>query len=375
MDKSKKIFLIFTALFLGCILIVGIVFGTIAIVKGSGSVMKYKGIYLDEGVANYLSASYKNDFINTYACTDSEEFWNSLSFGNKTNGEILEESTEEYLKHVLIGSYLFDRNSKLTKDDKAVIDKAIDEVLAYRADGSVERFNEIGAAMGFDFKDFKKAAELLYKYEMAELIIFGYEGVSLAMGGFDAECNEYFKNNYSKVRLMIIRTDNESESGTALAKVADIREKINDGRMNEEAFLWHIQNEYPTNTPNDTDGYYFSKNSSYSKQFIDDALVLKDGADKIVDIALSMDEGEYAECELSYGVCFIYKCELGNSEDGAYNSSSLERFFEDFYKLAVPYVYIKTTEVFIPDVKVKDRYKSDYVISQPVNDLLVIRFG
>ena len=372
MEKSKKLFLIFTALFLGSVLIVGIVFGTVAIVKNSGSVMKYKGIYLDEGVANYLTASYKNDFINATRCPDTEEFWSSIATDGKTYGDLLTEATQHYLATVLVGSYLFDRNSRLTKSDKAVIEKAIDEVVDFRAEGSVECFNEIGAAMGFDFKDFKKAATLLYKYEMAERIIFGYEGASLSKGGFEAECNEYFKNNYSKVRLMIIRTDTDNTSDRH-EKIADIRLKIADGRMNEEAFIWHVQNEYPTNTPNDTSGYYFSPKSAYSLQFKEEGL--EDGADKIVDTALSMKEGEYAECELAIGICFIYKCELGESENGAYKLSSLERFFEDFYKNATPYVYASAIEVFIPDVSIKEKYDSQYVLSQPRNSLLSVSFG
>ena len=45
------------------------------------------------------------------------------------------------------------------------------------------------------------------------------------------------------------------EKAAALAKIEDIRAKIADGRMNETAFIWHIQNEYPTDTVNDEKGY------------------------------------------------------------------------------------------------------------------------
>ena len=387
MEKNKKIFLIFTSVFLGCVLLAGIVLGTVSIIRNVRSLMSYKGVYLYEGEANYLSASYKYDFMsalkkNGIDCYDSESFWQSDAGDGKTYGELLSRNTEKYLQSVLVGNYLFDRNTRLTKNDKEAINKTIEEVLEYQADGDVDRFNEIGATMGFDYRDFKKAAKLIYKYEMAESVIFGFEGAALASGNFTAECDEYFENNYSKVRLMIIRTDgefatdpetgeqvldeyDEAEKAAALAKISDIRSKIESGMMNEGAFIWHIKNEYPTGTVNDDTGYYFSSTSAYSLNFA------KEGAAEVVKLALSTKVGEYSECVLDIGVCFIYKCEL---DAQAYARYTLSHFFEDFYKNAAPYIYAKSVDVYIPDVKVKDKYNSSAVISQPYNYELPIKF-
>ena len=387
MDKSKKLFLIFTAAFLGCVLLVGIILGTIAIVKNARSVMIYKGVYLKEGVANYISASYKYDFMKALGksgveCYDSEDFWQSEAADGRTYADILVDNTEKYIKSVMVGSYLFDKNTRLTKDDKKIIEKAVNEVLEYRADGDKDRFNEISKAMGFDFKDFKEAAELLYKSQMAETVIFGYEGSSLSSGNFSSECDDYFVNNYSRVRLMIIRTDGEividpdtgkevlakyddAQKSEALEKIADIRAKIADGRMDEEAFLWHIKNEYPTNTVNDTEGYYFSSNSAYSLQFAED------GAPEVVKLALSGEVGKFYECELDIGTCFIYKTKL---ESGAYSRYAISHFFEDFYKNAAPYIYQKSVDVYLSDVNVKNKYDRTAVISQPYNLELAVKF-
>lgn len=388
MDKSKKIFLIFTAAFLGCILLVGIILGTIAIVRNAESVMVYKGIYLKEGVANYLSASYKYDFMSALKksgvnCYDSEDFWQSDAGNGRTYGDILVENTERYIKSVMVGSYLFDKNTKLTKSDKNAIKKAVEEVLEYRAEGSKDRFNDIGKTMGFDFGDFEDAAELLYKSQMAESVIFGIEGSALSSGNFASECEDYFVNNYSRVRIMIIRTDGElvtdietgkqvlaeyddTQKAAVLEKIADIRAKIADGRMNEEAFIWHIQNEYPTDPTNDKEGYYFSLSSAYSRNFANQ------GAGEVVKLALSGEVGKFYECELDIGTCFIYKTEL---QSGAYAKYSISRFFEDFYKNAAPYIYEKSVNVYLPDVKVKDKYDRTWVISQPYNLALAVKFG
>lgn len=393
-ERSKKVFLIFTAAFLGCLLLVGIVFGTIGIVKNSRAVMRYKNVYLNDGVANYLATSYKYDFMKMLGrrgvdCYDSEFFWESEADDGKTYGDLLAESTEKYLSGVIVGSYLFDRNTRLTKEDKAVIKKAIDEVLEYRAGGDVDTFNEMAKDKGFTYRDFKSAVEMLYKYEMAESVIFGYDGASLESGGFSLECEAYFESAYSRVKLMFIRTDGEyatdPETGKQVysefddATKAQIQKKIEHIRilianaegdilgeqMNEEAFDWYVQNDYPTGSINDTEGYYFSADSSYTKEFSADA-------PEVVRLALSMDVGQYAECEVDIGVCFIYKCEI---ETGAYGRIGLAHFFSDFYENASSYVYSASLDAYALGVNVKDKYDSYAIVSKPYNQELAVVFG
>ena len=390
MDQSKKVFRIFTAVFLGIVLLAGLTLGVIAIVRNARAVMVYKGVYLYEGEANYLTASYKQSFMSTLArggieCKDEESFWQSDAGDGRTYGDILKENTEKYLKSVLIGNYLFDRNAKLTKADKNQIEKSIDEVLVYKAEGNKTRFNEIGATMGFDFRDFKKAAKMIYKAEKAEEVIFGYEGASLASGNFMTECDDYFVNNYSRVNIIIIRTDGKyvtdeetkipvfkeytsDERSKVLADIQEIREHIADGSMNEVAFKYWI-GVYPTDEVNDAYGYYFSSSSAYSKNFkAQSAPDLKDKSKEIVATSLSMNVGEYAECELNIGTCFIYKSEL---ESRAYTNTVISRFFEDFYANAVPYVYQNSIETYMPDVKVKKKYNPTAVIYQKYNELTI----
>ena len=393
-ERSKRVFLIFTSAFLGCILLVGIIFGAIGIAKNTSAVMKYKNVYLGDGVASYLATSYKYDMMSSLTrmgieCYDSEYFWGSESEDGKTWGEVLAESTEKYLGRVIVGSYLFDRNARLTKNDKAVIEKAVDEVIAYRADGSVDTFNEMAKDMGFTYRDFKKAVEMLYKYEMAESVIFGYDGAALKSGGFALECEAYFEEAYSRVKLMFIRTEGEyatdPETGKQVyseydeATKAKIQEKIEYIRtliyntendlvaegMNEETFDWYIQNDHPTGTANDTEGYYFSSESSYSQEFAMDA-------PEVVRLALSMDVGHYAECEVDIGVCFIYKCE---TEAGAYDRIGLAHFFGDFYEKASSYVYSASLDAYLEGVTVKEKYNADAVITKPYNQKLNVKFG
>lgn len=392
--RSRRVFIIFTAAFLGLVLVIGAVFGVIGIVNGSTSVMRFKGVYLKEGVSNYLASTYKYDFMSSLTragveCYDSEHFWESEAEEGKTWGEILKENTESYLKRVIIGSYLFDRNTGLKRADKDVIEKATSEVLEYRTGGDVDRFNEMAEPMGFTYRDFKRAAEMLYKYEMAKTVIFGYDGAALKSGSFSRECNEYFEKEYSKVKLIIIRTEGDfatdPETGDKVYsefdedKKAEIQEKIEEIReliyntendlvadgMNEDTFNWYIANEFPTGTVNDTEGYYFSSSSSYSLEFAEDA-------PEVVKKALGMEVGHYAEAELDIGVCFIYKCPL---DRGAYDRIAVAHFFSDFYENAASYVYSVSVEAYLGGVTVKDKYDGEKVVSVPYNNELLVKFN
>jgi hypothetical protein len=392
-EKSRRILVIFTAAFLASVLIVGIIFGAISISRKNNSVMSYKGIYLKDGVANYLSATYKYDFMSTLTrngieCFDAPEFWQSEAENGKTWADVLKENTLSYLKSIVIGSYLFDRNTRLNSDDKAVIEKAVAEVLDYRANGSIDKFNEMGAAMGFAFRDFEKAAQLMYKAAMAETVIFGYDGASLKSGNFSEECDSYFESAYSHVKLLIIRTDGElitdPETGKEVVSEYDeatrdkvkadieyIRDLINNhnndieaDQMSESAFDMYIE-KYKTGTLNDTEGYYFSSDSSYSLEFAEDA-------PEIVRLALSTEIGCYAECELDIGVCFIYRYAL---EDGAYARIGLSHFFEDFYEKASSYVYTESVNAYFAEVSLSKRYDEGKVVGTPYNHELSVKFG
>ena len=395
LDRSKKIFIIFTAAFLGCVMLVGIIFGTVAIAKNSASVMKYKGIYVSDGVANYLTASFKYDFMsaltrNGVNCYDSDYFWQSETDDGQKWGDVLAENTEKYLRRVVVGSYLFDKNTRLTKDDKKVIEKAISEVLDYRAGTDVDTFDTMAKGMGFTYRDFKRAAEMLYKYAMAETVIFGYDGTALSSGLFSDECDGYYESAYSRVKLMFIRTEGDyatdPDTGKQVysefddGKKAEIQGKIEEIRtliynteneleaawIDEEMFDYYVSKEFGDwNPAANRGGYYFSSESSYSREFADDA-------SEVVSLALSMDVGDYAECEVDIGVCFIYKCTL---EDQAYKNTELDHFFSDFYSCASNYVYSASLDVYLDDVTVKSGYDRNAVISIPYNHDLAVKFG
>lgn len=392
-EKTKKVLIVFTSVFLGLVLLFGLTLGVIGIVRGAASVMSYKGISVNSGVANYLAATCKYRFMSGLTASgiynyDSPEFWQSRpEGGDKTYGEMLLSETEDYIKRVLVGSYLFDKNTKLTKDDKAKIKKSIDEVLDYQCGGDKEKFNELSEPMGFSFRDFRKASELLYKYEMSESVVFGFDGSVLENGNYGAQCAD-FLNTYTRVKLLFIRTENQyvtdPETGEEVLdiyddnKKAEVKEKIDyicelisnhendegDEQMSETAFVQFIAEATESDSMNLIGGYYLAPTSSHTAE-------MNKVYPEVVRESFAMKNGEYSMVKTKFGVCFIYKCEL---EAGAYSKTLYSRFFSDFYSDAADYIYKKELIKYFDDVKVKKKFYNIDLVSIPYNYNLIAHF-
>jgi hypothetical protein len=407
--KNRRIVLILISVFLAAVLIFGAVIGTASLVRHSRAVIKYNGVLIDGGVASYLAATYKNAFMTMLGTAyDTEEFWSqNVPAEDCTYGEILEKRTSEYIRRVAVGSYLFDRYTKLSKDESDRIERALKDVLDFQADNDRAKFNRECAAMGFDYDDFCEATRLIYKYEQVKSVIYGQDGSRLAGESMYAECNIYFEQ-YSHVKILYIPTREEivrgengeletDENGKYVtryftaeetierkADIAEIRELIdglrnNGPRQMSPEYFEHMQGKYNYDSTYNKTGHYFSKMSTYTSKFAEASSVrLPDEYSRafykymksVTEDSLSMGEGEYKEIEGDYGICFIYKYAR---EDYAYLLPSLTVFFSDFYSDAANYLFNKTMEELACDVIVKDDYYRINITAIPYNYIYIAK--
>ncbi len=369
--NQKKLIIIFSALFLGIVVLFGTVMGIVIAVNNAGAVVNYNGTVIKEGVANYLASYCKYEYLAELAkklpeVSDSDEFWEDIDpESGKSYGEILAERSKEYIKSVAVGAYLFDRKATVSSEDKNNIKEIANEVLAYQgAAGDIDKFNEIAEASGYDYSDFKKAVELIYKYKTAKSVMYGYNGQALSLGNNAEEC-EAFLSSYSHVYILFIRTESkyvtDQDTGTEVAEMLDDDERaekqafidqvaeeiynsknmLEGNHINAERFFDFIEKEGDYSGKNLTKGYYFSSISEYTLQFASEG----DG-DKIVNAALSLEIGEYSDRididdGIDSGVCFIYRAP---NTAGAYADTSLDHFFSDFYENASSYLYYSELE-------------------------------
>lgn len=384
---------------LAAVLLFGGVLITVNAVRSSRAAVRYNGVSFDKGVTSFIAASFKYDYIiylqrcGVYEAQDTEAFWSSYSIGNTTYGQMLQSELDSYVAQLAVGVYIFDRYSKMTAQDKSAVRTAVNDVLEYRASGSELAFNRLSEPMGFDFDDFEKGCEIIYKARRAQRAIYGESGSVLASGDFAEDLNRLY-SDYSHVNILMIRTETDFATDTEgnrvqgndgndemvtlsdekkaerLADLATVRALIDAQGTDAESYMtpgafreW--MKKYDYDPENRDSGYYFMSGSSYTSEF-------GKGLPSVVSTALSMQIGEFKEVELEGGVyIFLYRYE---NEPLAYANSSYSRFFSDFYSLCADTLYAEIVNTLAYDVQVGNKYYEINATALPYNKELYPNF-
>jgi hypothetical protein len=391
--SAKRIVVICVCAFLATVIIVGAALGIATAVKRSGYVMEYGSVGVDEGVARYLASYYKTQYLSNMASggalvSDTEQFWSEYIFGENTHGIYLQHLFKDYMSQLVAANYIFDTYTKLTADDKKVIDTAVSEILDYKAQGSVSTFNENTKKFGFDFDDFRKATEMIYKGWSAKVKILGENGEGAV--AYTGLCDAYL-NNYSHVYLTFIRTETtfvldengnrvKDENGNdklrnltdeelllrqeAIGLMQNAAVGIEDGEVSYERYfeLMNLYNEGDRNSH--SKGYYFKEGTEYTKEF-------SEAFAEVVSAAISMPIGMVEEVDCSIGKCFIYKTYV---EGGAYTDTRSGWCFSDFYAFAADSIYKQLLSEHGTLVTYKDKWALIDPVAIPKNTDYIARF-
>lgn len=395
-DKPRRSFLkIFTLVFISAVILFGVTLGAVSAILNANAVFKYEGVSLGGGEVNYLASYYKYRYMASLSSggvsvSDTSEFWNSTAEGDKTYLDLLKEKTESYIKEMLVAVYLFDSYSKLSSSEKDKIASACDEVLDYKADGDTDAFNSMAKRFGFDFKSFKKATTLLYKAAMAQDVIYGANGEN--MKNFPDLCERYLNVSYSHVHLIFIRTENtfvvnedgnrvqgddgydltrpltDEEKAERLGAIARLDEMIlgletqGDMQISPEMFFEYQKKYDEGDYTKYGTGYYFAKNSDYSKEF-------SSAFAQVVNASLEMKVSSYKKIKTDVGYCFIYKDKV---ESGAYASADKD-FFTDFYADSAAASFSDSIVTLSEGVRVGEDFFELDLLSLPYNNNIIAR--
>ena len=370
--NTKRILPITLCIILGILLVAGIVLGTIAIVREVSSVVSYEGVRIEKGVACYLASTYKA----SYKGEDAE----------------LEDEIERYIRRIAVAAYLFDRTAELGETGEAWIERNVNEVVEYKAEGSVSKFNELAEPMGFDFSDFKKGTELIYKAVSALNAIYGVNGAKLSYSNNAALAEEYF-SEYTHVKILYLRTEDKfaidedgnrvpngdgtdmtvaltPEERAAVAEdIAEITQLIENAKngvgteMSLQTFnsYYDKYNDEPAYAES---GYYLHPDSDFTAYLRGEG-----GYPNLVSTALSMEIGEWGKSTDGSVTCFIYKYAPLSPD---YAATDLQRFFGDFYANAAEHLFMESVDELAEDVRVKDKYHELNVADLPKNTLFKV---
>ena len=393
--KTKKIWCIALSAFLAAVLLFGGGLLLLSAVRQSRAVAYYKSIRMEEGVCSYFASYYKGQYL-TYlrrsgtAASDTPEFWAREDSEGVSYATRLSQGFSAYLKELLVTAALYDSAATLSSAERTALSESAREMLDFRAEGSEKKFNELTAKYGFTYDDYEKAITILYKSSKAQSAIYG---ASYEKAPYICDLDGYVKKNYKRVYLLVLRTETRfvlDENGNRVtedgrdqitdltqkereeraALVATVRAQIEnrqngldgeDGMMTAGAFYSYIQKYDDADGRTYTDGYYFSEGSSYTAE-------LAEAYPALVEKALSLSEGEYAEYRDGELVIFLAAAEMSGTP---YTASINAPFFTDLYARAAKASFAETVALFLPDAVLKEAASGFDIVGIPYNSEIV----
>ena len=389
-STNNNFLLIFVAAFASVVLIFGIVLGIMAGVKKAKTVVSFGGEGMDIEVASFFASQYKYSFMNMLSASghknveDSPGFWNSDSGNGKTYGELLRENTREYIAQVLVTNHLFDKYSKLSSEQKKLISTAVEETVTYKAGGSIDAFNKAVSEFGFSYSSYKDATAMMYKAMFAKSLVCGEEGANLKD---EREIVEEYLAEYTHVKLLFIRTETtfeldtdgnrivesdgtyatreltESEKLERQELITEIRGYIDNAKneennaMGAEMFDLYLENNDEGDRKSHDYGFYFHKNSDFSKAFANEY-------EDVVNTAYEMKVGDFGEAEVDFGVCFIYKYDVSYND---IENAAVKDCFLDFYSELSDVFFAEQVQELSKDVKFNGKFDEIDMILLPYN--------
>ena len=409
---TKRIVIITASVLVGIGVILGAVLGIISAVKKASYVMSLEDFGIDAPVACYFSSIFKSMYMQSLASSgvnvsDTPEFWSKKVFRENTYADYLAYETEQYIRQIVAANVIFDKYTSLTDADKREIELATKEILVYKSEGDVSKFNEATKEMGFNYKDFKRATEIIYKAYSVKNRIFGDNGEK--MSSFPEELSAYY-SGYTRVKLIFIRTqdtfildedgkrvkdDNGNDALRALTdaekaerleyiqKLDDCIAGLNNGTVAPEyydALAAEIYGKFKENIDTTlSSGYYFVSGSEFTTEFseafadvVTKAAELEISSAYVTEYGSIMADDDEKKDNAFVGRCYIYRVE---KEDKAYEGKDQNGFFSDFYKLAATSLYQKMISNYLKEVEIKeDKWAEIDPVSIPYNTNYVAKF-
>lgn len=384
------------------ILLVGI-FGTVSAVRSSRAVYTYRGESVDKGEYAYFASVVKRSFLIEYAdvsgVSDTAFFFGRTDpESGKTYGELYLAMLDEYVRSLLVASYLYDRSIGMTSKDRRAVRDAADAILYDRTGGDEEAFNDACSVFGFTYDDFCSAAELIYKSRRLRSVISGVSGEGIA--SMPEVCDEFFKTQYTRVRLLFLRTEtvflyDESgkripEEGTGKDATRTLTEAEREERLSDVAILKEAYEKYQTGDNGQMNeimlegylekyarddsaeraesGYYLAKGEGFVREL---SSILPDIVNKA--LQMEMNSFEIVECTEGefVGLCVLWKLPLA---EGAYADATLSEMFSSFLDGAASYYYLSEMSEFLPLVEEGARFGEISPLEIPYNYYYTISF-
>ena len=276
-------------------------------------VMRYGESSISANMYNYWLASYKGSFMYTFSdATDTDAFWNTVLYDDVTVEEYLDSVVLDNVKRTLICMELYrQKGMKLSPAVEEEIDSYIDELIAERAGGSKNAFNEELAKLGINvrmLRDIYRCEE--QTSQLVEALYAPGGERELTAADIDTYCREnyvrichiYVNNahvyetddqghyNYNQDGTIKLRPLNEEEAAAKAAVIAQIEAELAEGKDFLEVYENYSEDTYYKN------GYYLTRQIDFIPE--------------VVNAAFELELGEFTKVSSDYGTHWVFRMEM-----------------------------------------------------------------
>ena len=339
--KNGKILIATVCVLIALLLIVG----TLLVVFSPKAVMEYGGVKVDREMYSYWLSYFKKELMAEYKINgsrDTEDFWNSEFKDGVSYGEYFGQMADERIKAKIVAANMYDSFGQ-DLPDYAVedINTYLVELIDFVGDGSKKTFEDIAAEYGTDYEAIKRVAVCDYKAELLFNLTYGADGSYIT----DEEKDEYYRENFSRVKVIFINTKDENLGQTELDEKNKMIEQLDlifKGEVTSERFD-SLMSVYSDDNASSyyKNGFYLSAHSDYPVR-------------EVTATALSMEAGELKKIESDYGVHYILKLEL---DEKAYENDDNSDWFNSFIYDASLDIFDKTVKEKTDEVNVNEKEK------------------
>ncbi len=297
-----------------------------------------------------------------------ETVWDQTSGDGKTYNEIFTGFVKQNAMTLLCVLHEFDNlKLKLPQSEIDAIDSTMETILKERAEGNKAALNSELAQYGVNYDILREIYVIEAKMNYLRDYLYGTNGTEPIS---DNVKNEYYNNNYARIKQIFFYTANKpvtddegnyvyDEDGYVQTRdyteeeLAEQKNKASAAMTSLTAgqdfdLLMASQNEddaaktYPN-------GYYLTKSSQY--------------VEEVIDAAFSLGEGEFAMVESEYGIHIVKRLPL---EEKGYASVINEDFFSDFEETLTTEVFTARLSKYESDIKINEELISEYDVKSSV---------
>lgn len=297
-----------------------------------------------------------------------DDIWDEVNDDGRTYNEVFTGFVTDNAKTFVSAMHLFDElGLELPKSEMNEIDKTMKTLLDERGDGSKSTLNSYLAAYGVNYDILREVYIIEAKLDYLEEYLYGANGKEKIA---DEEKDEYYKENYVRVKQIFLYTANkpitddegnltydeqgnvatrdftDAEIAAQEKKAQGVLDMLEKGEQFDSLMTKYSEDKANEQYPG---GYYFTKGSQYVSE--------------VVDLAFQLEVGGFAMVKSEYGIHIILREEL---DEGGYKSSANADFFTDFEPNLVAIKLGERLAEFKDDIIVHEDVISKYNIKNSV---------